>query len=220
MRFIIHELPYERPLLAGRLRYERDGRPTGAVEMWRLSEAVEGFRFLRVDLDARDAASGRSWLYHITLDPAGLVEQAKYRFWGDGLAVTGAVVRHEDEWVATRNVNGKPGEDVARGPAFWFPSGAGLALLAAHDGETRGVTLRPPEDGPDSALALVETPVKVTWGDVEPVESSGDLLDVRPLAVDWPGHRRIVWLDAEARPLRLWRDDGLAAAAERLVRYR
>ena len=42
MRFIIHELPYERPLRAGRLRYERDGRPTGAVEPGRLSEAADG----------------------------------------------------------------------------------------------------------------------------------------------------------------------------------
>ena len=73
MRFIIHELPYERPLLAGRLRYERDGQPTGAIEFWRLTDAVDGYRFLRVDLDARDAASGRSWLYHATLDAAGVV---------------------------------------------------------------------------------------------------------------------------------------------------
>jgi len=32
MRFIIHELPYERPRLAGQLRYKRDGQPTGTVE--------------------------------------------------------------------------------------------------------------------------------------------------------------------------------------------
>lgn len=220
MRFIIHELPYERPLLAGRLRYERDGRPTGAVEAWRLSEAVDSFRFLRVDLDAREAASGRSWLYHVTLDAAGLVEQVKFRFWGDGLSVSGAVVRQEDEWVAAREVNSVAYEDVARGPAFWFPSAAGLALLAGHDGETDGVTLRMPEGGPDAALALVEMPVKVAWGGVEPAEIGGELLDVRPLFVDWPGNRRAVWLDAEARPLRVWRDDGLTARAERLVRYR
>ena len=75
MRFIIHELPYERPLLSGRLRYERDGVPSGAVESWRLTAAVDGYRFLRVDVDAREAPSGRSWLYHLTLNPAGLPDR-------------------------------------------------------------------------------------------------------------------------------------------------
>lgn len=242
MRFIIPELPYERPLLAGRLRYERHGQPTGAVESWRLTDAVDGYRFLRVDLDAREAASGRSWLFHATLDPAGLPEQVKYRFWGDGLEVSGAVVRQGDEWVAARQVNGAAyighedvghedvghegvgheddgREDTARGAAFWFPSGAGLALLAARDGETTGVTLAPPDPSPSKALALIETPVEVIWGDVATVEMGGEILDVRPLSVAWPGNRRVVWLDSAARPLRLWRDDGLTAEAERLVRY-
>ncbi len=71
MRFIIHQLPYERPIVAGQLRYERDGAPTGAVEQYRLTAAVDGYRFLRVDLDARTAPSGRSTLYHLTLNPDG-----------------------------------------------------------------------------------------------------------------------------------------------------
>lgn len=217
MRFIIHELPYERPLLAGWLRYERDGRPTGAVESWRLTDAVDGYRFLRVDLDAREAPSGRSWLFHATLNPAGFPEQVKVRFWGDGLTVGSAVVRQGNEWIAARDVNDKAYEDVARGPAFWFPSGAGLALLARHDGETAGVTLGPPDGA--APLALVETPVVIYWGGLEAAELGNELLNLRPLSVAWPGNRRTVWLDAEGRPLRLWRDDGLTAVAERLVCY-
>ncbi len=44
-------------------------------------------------------------------------------------------------------------------------------------------------------------------------------LPVRPLSVAWGHNRRMLWLDDDGRPLRLWRDDGLTAAAERLVRY-
>ncbi len=60
MRFIVHEQAYEKPIAAGQLRYERDGRATGAIESWRLTRAVEGYEILRVDLDARTAESGHS----------------------------------------------------------------------------------------------------------------------------------------------------------------
>lgn len=224
MRFIIHEQPYERPLLAGRLRYERDGAPTGAVESWRLTAAAEGYRFLRVDLDARDAPSGRSWLYHATLNPTGRPEQLKYRFWGDGHEASGSVVWDGEVIVAARRVDGASYEDVARGAAFWFPSGAGLALLEWAGGETAGVTLAPDAADPARLMALVETPVTIEWGEMamETVGgggAGGELLPVRPLAVSWGDQRRVVRLDGEGRPLWLWRGDGLTAVAERLIRY-
>jgi hypothetical protein len=219
MRFIIHEQPYERPLLAGRLRYERDGRPTGAIESWRLTNAVEGYRFLRVDLDARDAPSGRSYLFHLTLNPADQPEQLKYRFWGDGLEASGTVVWDGGSLVAARQVNSAAYQDEARGTAFWFPAGAGLALLRHHDGASDGVTLRIDTSDPAGAMALIETPVAVALGEAE-VEMVGDeTLPVRPLSVAWGAARRVVWIDVEGRPLRLWREDGLTAVAERLVRY-
>jgi len=219
MRFIIHEQPYERPLLAGRLRYERDGRPTGAVESWRLTNAVDGYRFLRVDLDARDAPSGRSYLFHLTLSPADRPEQLKYRFWGDRLEVSGTVLWDGDALIAARRVNGVAYEDEARGAAFWFPAGAGLALLRYYAGAGDGVTLNTDTSDPARALALVETPVTVALSEAETEMINGEPLPIRALSVAWGERRRVVWIDAEGRPLRLWREDGLAAVAERLVRY-
>lgn len=219
MRFIIHEQPYERPLLAGQLRYTRDGAPTGAVESWRLTAAAEGYRFLRVDLDAREAPSGRSYLYHVVLNEVGRPEQLKFRFWGDGHEVSGSAVRDGDEVMATRRVDGVAYEDTARGQAFWFPAGAGLALLAWCVGETSAVTMGIDPSAAARLLALIETPVKTEWGDAHMEDVAGELLPVRPLAVAWRDQRRTVWLDAEARPLRLATHDGLTATAERLVRY-
>ena len=219
MRFIIHELPYERPLLAGRLRYERDGRPTGAVESWRLSDAAEGYRFLRVDLDARAAQSGHSWLYHVTLGPDGRSEQVKARFWAAGREVTTTLNIEGDEWLATRQVDGVAFEDVARGGAFWFPAAAGLALLRGCVDETRGVTLLMDTSDAARTLALCATPVTIALGAPVEEQVGDETLDVGTLSVAWDHNRRMVWLDDDGRPLRLWRDDGLTAVAERLVRY-
>lgn len=219
MRFIIHEQPYERPLSAGQLRYEREGVPTGAVESWRLTSAAEGYRFLRVDLDAREAPSGHSSLYHVALNPAGRPEQVKYRFWGDGYEVTGTAVWDGGEVLAGRQVNGVAYEDVARGSVFWFPAGAGLALLAWRAGESRGITLRVDPSDPARLMALEETPVTIEWGAAALEHVADDIRSVRPLFVAWGDQRRTVWLDTSGRPLRLWRDNGLTAVAERLMKY-
>lgn len=220
MRFIIHELPYERPLLAGQLRYERDGQPTGAVESWRLTSAMDGYRFLRVDLDARAAPSGRSSLYHATLNLQGVLEQLKYRFWGDGLEISGTIVHEGDHWLAGRTVNGIGYQDEAVGTAFWFPSGLGLSLLRNRNGELSGVTLNSNVDDAAQAFALQEVDFSVRAGLVELLQVNGEAIPTIPYTVDWAGNRRIVWMDDEGRSLRLWRDDGLVATAARLVRFR
>ncbi len=219
MRFIIHELPYERPLLAGRLRYERDGVPTGAVESWRLTRAIDDYRFLRVDLDAREAPSGRSSLFHVTLNPAGRPEQIKYRLWGNGPEVSGTAVWEGNEVIAARRVDGLAYQDVARGAAFWFPAGSGLALLAIYAGETKGITMVADTSDPAQLMAVVETPVAITLGAAATEDVNGELLPVRPLVVAWADQQRTLWIDTEGRPLRLRRNDNLTAVTERLVRY-
>lgn len=219
MRFIIHEMPYERPLLAGRLRYERDGVPTGAVESWRITNAVDGYRFLRVDLDAREAESGRSSLYHVTLNPAGRPEQLKFRLWGNGPEVSGSLVWNQGEIIAARQVDDVAYQDVARDRAFWFPAGSGLALLSLSVGEPAGVTMSATAAEPSELMKLVEMPVMIELGEAVLEDVAGELLPVRPLQVNWKEQGRTVWIDPEERPLRLLRDDGLTAVAERLVRY-
>jgi hypothetical protein len=219
MRFIIHELPFERPVIAGQLRYERDGKPTGAVESWRLTDAADGYRFLRVDLDARAAPSGRSTLYHLTLAPTGEAEQLKYRFWGDGLEVAGSLVREGDEWFGRREVNREAYEDVAAGESFWFPSGMGLTLLRDRMGRRPAVTLLTSTEHEERTMRALETSVTTTLGAYEQLLYGNDELTCRPMLVEWDGSQRTVWLDGDGRPVKLWRDDDLTAKAERLVRY-
>jgi hypothetical protein len=219
MRFIIHELPYEKPLLAGQLRYERNGQFTGAVESWRLSDAVDGYRFIRIDLDARLAPSGRSYLYHLTLNPAGVLEQIKYRFWGDGIEAGGTVVNQGDVWLGGRTVEQFGYEDEARGQWFLVPSTIGLSLMRRASGEQSAVTFSRQVVDPKQVMALIEIEVHIQSGLPDYIDAVGERLEVIPLHVVWPGHHRTVWVDQDGRPLRLWRDDDLTATAVRLVRY-
>ena len=95
MRFIIQEQPREKILASGRYRFEQNGVPTGAVESWRLTAVADTYRFLRVDLDAREAASGHSYLYHAVVNAEERIERLKYRFWSDALTIVGDVVLEE-----------------------------------------------------------------------------------------------------------------------------
>lgn len=225
MRFIIHELPYEKPVAAGRLRYEQAGAATGAVETWRLTEAVDGYRFLRVDLDARAAASGHSYLYHLTVNPHGRTEQLKYRFWGNGLEITGQVVLEDDAVIATRDVNGRRYENVVDAPvdyAFWFPSSVGLGLLARHaadDRPTTAVSLRADFDDPEVAFGTFTAEVRLQTGGAGTLTVGGKAYEVRPLTIRWDDETRTLWLDAHDWPLKMARGDGLTAVETRYIRY-
>ena len=159
--------------MAGKYRYERDGQPTGAVESWRLTAAAEGYRFLRVDLDARVAASGHTYLYHALVNADGQVERLQYRFWtqaAGGLQVTGNVVLESDAVTAMHTVNGKTSEqvlDLPTGYRFWFPAVVGL-----HFAGWRGHGLSGPQTVPSTSSGQVPS---TSSGQV-PLTSLGQVL--------------------------------------------
>lgn len=222
MRFIIHELEYEKPVAAGRLRYQQDGEPTGAVEAWRLTAAVDGYQFLRVDLDARDAASGRSYLFHMVLNPEGQPEQLKYRVFDTGLLVSGAIVWEPSDLAGTRTVNDETFQEVVDRGAFWFPSALGLWTLPAQlesdlslDAQP-GATLQSQADDVNETFRLYATPVRITW---RPGSNDPGRLTESYLRVSWDSEVRELWLDSEGYPVRLKRPDGLESVTTQLVVY-
>ncbi|MFQ5399530.1 MAG: hypothetical protein ACE5E7_08020 [Anaerolineae bacterium] len=226
MRFIIKEQPYEKLLAAGMWRYERDGRPTGAVEHWRLTEAASGFRFLRVDLDARAADSGHTYLYHALLNEDGRIERLKYRFWGNGLRVSGDVVLEVDSVTASREVNGVSESQVLAMPAgygFWFPSTEGLGLAAQLPGgiPLPAVTLNSDVTGPHAlAVQQVELTRYMVITDFVEEDVAGRKVEVSPRRVAWNGHERMVYLCREdGRPVKMVRADRLTAVSTRYINY-
>lgn len=228
MRFIIREQPFERVLAAGKLQYEQAGRPTGAVERWRLTTAASGYRFLRVDLDAREAASGHTYLYHLLMNENGRAERLQYRFWGSGLQIKGNVLLEEKSVTVSRETNGQHFEEEVELPAaygFWFPSAVGLGLLAdlasAGQPET-AVTLHATIDPQTAAevLALQQTAVSLVPGNEEQLTVMGQPVAVRSVTIRWDEQERTLWLDEHNWPLKMRRDDGLTAVETRYIRYR
>lgn len=219
MRTLIRELPYERPIAAGRYRYQRDGEPTGATESWRLTAAAEGYRFLRVDLNAQAAPSGDSYLYHLTLDADGRPDRLSFRFFGSAFQAGGNLLFDEDAVTLARTVNGRRFEEereLAPGYAFWFPATAGLALLAANAGDDETAPTVTLEKEERFALRLVD--LRLRSGRSQQHAIMGKQVALRPLTLSWADQQRTIWIDQYDWPLKMERED-LTAVETRYVRY-
>lgn len=220
MRSLIRELPYERPIAAGRYRYQRAGQPTGAVESWRLTAAQEGYHFLRVDLNAQEAPSGDSYLYHLTLDPAGRPDRLSFRFFGAAFQAGGNLLFDQGGVTLACTVDGRRIEterDLSPGYAFWFPATSGLALLAAQTAGDHTIPAVTLDRDDHFALRLVD--VHLQPGRPRPHVIMGRETVLRPLNISWADEQRVIWLDQHNWPLKMERD-GLTAVETRYVRYR
>lgn len=224
MRALIHELPYERPIAAGRYQYVQDGQATGAEEIWRLTEAQEGYRFLRVDLNAT-LSSGDNALYHLVLDAAGRPQRLKFHFFRTGLQIRGDMLIEDQQVVLSREINNERLETQAQfAPQmpFWFPASAGFSLLAssvaaggvsALESGVSALTLNRAQN-----YALWPTTLSVREGPPEPQLLMDRLVNLRPLIVRWVDQERTLWLDQHNWPVRVQRG-ALVAIDKRYVRY-
>jgi hypothetical protein len=200
MRFLLKEQPYEKRLAAGELRYEQDGRPTGAIEYWRHTHAHDGYHFWRVDLDGR-ASSGDTFLYNLLLDPHGRPADLRWRFYnGDGRA-EGQILFEAGQLTAVRTVNGQRFEQEVPPAPFFFPSVAGLWLLRGVAGGGQEVlTLAMHQREPEVFMALVPLAAELMHDDNQTTLRWGDQ------------ERRIQW-NAQGYPMQMVRQDGLTAVA-------
>jgi len=217
MRFLIHEMPFERPLAAGKLRYEQAGVATGAVESWRLTQAAAGYRFLRVDLDGR-ASSGDSYLYHLTLTDDGQPERLNFRFWNGEVRVGGNVTFDSAGITITRIINGQPlADELPGGLMFCFPAALGLALplWMAGDGwiEMPAFTLSAVQRFAPRQLQLYHQ-----MGQPELLRIGKREMPATPHHFHWLDQQHTIWLDASRLPLKMEHGD-LIATETRWLRY-
>lgn len=222
MRFVVKEQSYETLIASGQFKYVLDSEATGAVEMWRLSAATTGYEVVRVDLDARSAPSGHSYLYHLVRQSNGRPERLSYRFWGDGLTIEGTLLFAETSVTGTRRVNGQTVSedlDIDAGTGFWFPSAVGLGL-AANSGSGPAVILNNEIGGQDS-LALQQITQDVTRQKTAETEMAvaGKMVKTTAWQIEWQGQTRFVLTDENGWPLKMERDDGLTAVETRYIWY-
>lgn len=215
MRKLIQEMPYERPLAAGRYVYSQDGAPTGAVESWHLTAAMEGYRFLRVDYDASGASADHT-LYHLVLDAAGRPQRLKFRYFRRGLQIRGDLLFAEETALLSRTINSRQVDaETAFTPAtaFWFPASSGLSLLSNAPAESAGLTLKP-----DDNFALWPTTLSLTEGAPQTISLMGRQVETMPVSARWDDEKRTIWFDEHRWPVRVQRES-LAALENRYVRY-
>lgn len=213
MRSLIRELPYERPLVAGVYRYWRGDSPAGVVEHWRLSAAPDGYRFLRVDLNAEAGDEPYSTLYHLVLNAGDEPERLSFRDFRRGRELKGTVLFEGPYVTLTRQIDRERREVTLEQPAetrFWFPASAALGLVAAP-GAGPGLTLNRADD-----FNLWPTHLEVGAGPPATLTVMGRSVDVQTLSVAWAGHRRVLWLDAEPWPLQVDYGELLAVESRRL----
>lgn len=218
MRFLIHEMGFERLLAAGQLRYVQREQPSGATEAWRLTQAAAGYRFLRVDVDCR-SVNGENYLFHLTLRDGGDPERLNFRFWRPGLKISGNVLFQPEGAIVHRVVNDQRFQETVDTPLpFWFPSAVGLAqlvpLVGAGAPATEVLTL-----DPDRALAFHQALMVVEAGAQEELVVARHVLRSRPYSIRWREQDRVVWLDDDGLPLRVAFPDGLNATETRYIRY-
>lgn len=213
MRSLIRELSYEKPLVAGRYLYRRDGALTGAVETWRLSAARDGYQFLRVDLNA-DAGDGKdSTLYHLVLDETGEPERLSFRHFRRGRQLTGNVLFEGPYVTLTRHAGDERHEVTLERPSqarFWFPATAALGLVSSP-GAGPALTLNKDDD-----FNLWPTYLEVTEGAPVSLTVMGKRVKVYPATLTWAGERRVIWRDEVPWPLQMERGALIALESRRL----
>lgn len=219
MRFIIREQDYEELVASGRFRYERNGRPTGAFESWRLTKATAGYCFLRADLDGQEAESKESVLFHLVLAPDGTPERLKYLMFGPKGEVRGDVQLDETSVSNGRLVRGERHDETVELPtgyAFWFPSTIGLALLA-RSGKVNTV-LDAISPNRNRSFLLGQNKVTIEFASEESLVVTNHEILVRRCSIHWDNEIRDLWLDEHQWPLKMRRGDSLTAIETQYIR--
>jgi hypothetical protein len=194
---------------------------SGAFESWRLTEAVDGYRVMRIDLDRRDSGKANSTLLHLLLDPHGQLERAKVREFAPDKDLSVDVLVDGGLFSVSRAVPQGVTHDLIARPAGFgliLPSLAGLALFVRHTGNERSqsaILLDPARQ-----LASRQVIVEIDVMEEESFAVTGQTLVVRPYLISQNGTRQTIWLDKYGLPVRVEDEKGLRAVEDRYVRHR
>lgn len=208
MRLLMKEQPYEKRIAAGTLRYEREGQPTGTLEHWRYNHAMDGYKFLRFDLDSREA-SGDTFLCTILVDTNGRLENVRWRFYNGDFRARGQILFEGNHATAVREVAGEQFEAevvLTNGMAFFVPAVMGLWLFKDQVVQT-AVMLDKSQRQPAAFMKLISLPAQL-----EAVDNGFVLYQAE--------HRYEVALGEHGWPVKVVWPDGLTAVEQSMNTYR
>jgi hypothetical protein len=212
MRFLIPEMPFEVPLNAGILTYTFNNQPTGAKEHWRVTQATDDYRILRVDLDGQDS-SGDSYLYHVTMRNAGIIERINFKFWNQATRIVGNLIVEDNGVTLVRDINGERLETTLdKNLPIWFSASMGLSFVGQQQGNALFLNA-------NEQFALQEVMVANEECGEEEVDVGGKVLVGKCRHLSWQNHHRTIYLSSDGYIIKMQRPDGLTAQVTRYVRY-
>jgi hypothetical protein len=195
-------MDYEKPIASGKLQYGYDGTPAGVEESWRLTRALDGYSFMRIDLDARSSPEPSSCLYHLLLSPSMAIERIKFHRFGPIPEIQGDVQFGDETISLSRTYLNRKEKSSRRfseeivfepGARFWLPTVVGVGLLAAtvpFDSEQSFITLKEKSD-----FASYQNRARFIWNKKETLVVSRREIAVRPCSISWDQKKIQVWLD-------------------------
>jgi hypothetical protein len=227
MRFLMREMEYERPVASGTFRFEADGQPTGSVESWRFSRALDSYSFLRVELDTHSQRDQEICLYHALLSPDMDMERLKFRYFGSRVEIEGDL--QFDDHIVFMNrlisikMNGEKRRIVEEIPleseaVLWFESIAGQGLAAAKVAENSQRSLLILEKEMD--FASRHGSARFHWGEEESRTVLRQQVAVRPCSISWDKSSVDIWLDEFSWPVSAAYASGITASETAYVRYK
>jgi hypothetical protein len=221
MRFLIREQEFETPIASGRFQYEKEGQPAGVIESWRLTEVINDYSFLRIDLDKRESDQEQSILFHVVLNPAGKPERVKARLISMESSMLSDISIQEQSALLTGEINGKRFEDEKKygsNTIFWFRTVIGYGLLARNSGIDKkplGLEFN------FRKVSLMNQKIAITEiGTSEVLDKGHGNFVVRPYLISWNNKRKRVWLDDGNWPIKMDFGNNLMATDTQPIRYR
>ena len=220
MRCIIREQPYEKLLAAGHFRFQKDGKLTGVSEVWRLTELIDDYRNLRIDVDARNTVGGETNLYHLLINSAGQPERLKTRQFGPGPAISADVHLEPGSVIIYADIDGRRFEHElvpTEGYLFVVPSVTWFGLLVASNRSQ----LKVPAVGfsQEDDLRPLESTFSLKHEGSKTLNASGFDIDVQTYQVDWRGRRCHLSVDQYDCAVEVIYEDGLLAKETRYLRH-
>lgn len=215
MRFIIREQEYEKLLAAGRLKYR-----SGAFESWRLTEAIDGYTIMRIDLDRRDTGSASTTLIHLLLDAGGRLERTKLRHYSPHSDISVDALVDRDSLSISRSAASDLSQDefdLPRGFGLMLPGVVGMALLVRSVRAEKQLAMIVLD--PAQRYAPRRASMEISAMAEETFVVTGQTVAVRPYLIRHDETNQKIWLDSYGLPVRIDDEEGLKAVKDRYVRH-
>lgn len=196
MRFIIREQDSERLLAAGLFFTHYNGQNSSVTEEWRITDVLNRYRILRIDIDARESKSEESTLFHMVINRDNRPERLKIRYFSPASQGWADLIMGDKFITLTQEIGHQRWEDEAPydgKSGFLFPSAAWLGYWIGHQGSKWASRIL--HLSQKDKFELIERPLTVLRQESKPVIIGGQSIPAELFTVTLSDAKQNVWID-------------------------